>query len=355
MQLKQTSFLMLSASLLFLPGCDLLKQKEEKASTSAKPVAQSSAQKEQAGIDAQQGAPVGEVLVTLYDGKESKATVKDFELYMEEFLEAQPQYRAIIEFMPGAKENIFEGMVNELLLTEWAHNNKIDQKKEFLADLDKIMKYGKRSLYVKYFQDAHPISVSAGEVRAYYDENKNAIPRLMVTPESVKARAAIFKDKAEAEAFYNKVKDGKSDFVAKAGEDKATVKDLGEVTAQSFEVDGQLRKKVLEAKKFPAIELITLADNTNAVVEILSRTEPQYVPFDEIKDEIENVLKQQKGAELLMKELEKLKQEFKLNVNKEYFEREKTAKEQQMQQQQGQEEAPAREQAPKPSAPRRAA
>jgi hypothetical protein len=354
MQLKQTSFLMLSASLLFLPGCELLKQKEEAASapTSAKVPA---VHKESAvPADAKQAAPVGEVLVTLYDGKESRATVKDFELYMEEFLEAQPQYRAIIEFMPGAKENIFEGMVNELLLTEWARNNKIDQKKEFQADLDKILKYGKRSLYVKYFQEAHPVSVSAGEVRKYYDENKNTIPRLMITPESVKARAVIFKDKATAEAFNAKVKESKADFVTAAADAKETVKDLGEVTAQSFEVDGQLRKKVLEAKKFPAIELVALSDNTYAVVEVLSRTEPQYVPFDEIKDEIENVLKQQKGAELLMKELEKLKQEFKLKVNKEYFEREKTAKEQQMQQQQG-EQAPAKEQAQKPSAPRRAA
>ena len=81
-------------------------------------------------------------------------------------------------------------------------------------------------------------------------------------------------------------------------------------------------------KKFPSVEFIQVNDKSFAVVKAISKKEPQYVPFDQVKPGIEAMLKQQKIAEVLNKELEKLAQQYNGMVNKEYFERKSKAKEQ---------------------------
>ena len=203
--------------------------------------------------------------------------------------------------------------------------------KPYKDDLDKIMKYARRSLNVKYFQDKYPVVISDSEIRKYYDENKNNIPQLMVSPGGVSAKAVMFTSKANAQAFFDKVKDPKSNFDAAAKEANAMVKDLGEVNNQSFDVDGAIRKVVLAAKKFPAVELVAINNKSYAVVKMLNKTEPQYVPYDQVKPSIEGLLKQQKGAEVLTKELDKLKSEYKAIINDDYFERERKAQEEKAQ------------------------
>lgn len=324
---KLLSGFLLVGTLILLPSCTLFESAKEEAKKEATTATMPSAK-----TPAQSAAePTGEVLLTLFDEKIPKLTINDFQNYKKELLEAQPNYASIIEFMPGANEQIFESLVNETILDEWAKKNKIDQTKAFQEDLDKIMKYAYRSLNVKYFQDKHPVTVTDSEIRKYYDENKNSIPQLMVSPGGIVAKAVMFDTKAAAQAFFDKIKDPKSNFDGAAKDANLSVKEFGEVNAQSFDVDGAIRKKLSEIKRFPAVELIEINDNAFAVVKALSKNEPNYVPFEQVKPGIENLLKQQKSAEVLTKELDKLKQEYKAIPNKEYFEREKKAQEEQMQ------------------------
>lgn len=354
-----SSVLLVGGLLILLPNCEWFKGEEgtRSASGAASPATGS--------VTPHRSAPstgsTGEVLLTLYDEKVPKVTVSDFQSYKKELLEAQPNYASIIEFMPGANEQIFESLVNESILEEWAAKNKIDQTKAYQDDLDKIMKYARRSLNVKYFQEKHPVVVTDAEVRKYYDENKNTIPQLMTSPGGVTAKVVMFDTKAAAEAFFDKVKDPKTNFDALAKGSNLTVKELSEINSQSFDVDGMIRKKLLELKKFPSVELVEINDKSFAVVKALSKNEPKYVPFEQVKPGIENLLKQQKGAEVLTKEIDKLKKEYKAMPNKEYFERERKVQEEQAQKaaaamKHEQEKAAPKEQEKKPApAPMKAA
>ena len=140
----------LVGALILLPNCDFFKSEEVKnevtASRAAEVTGASSAKPatETAG---------SEVLLTLYDEKLPKLTTQDFQSYKKELLEAQPNYASIIEFMPGANKQIFESLVNEAILEEWANKNKIAGTQAYKDDLEKIMKYARRSLNVKYFQE----------------------------------------------------------------------------------------------------------------------------------------------------------------------------------------------------------
>lgn len=316
------SSILVMGALVLLPQCELFKSGE--STTSSHENVSSGVPTSAPAMPAASG-PQGEVLLTLFG--EPKVTVSDFQNYKKELLEAQPNYASIIEFMPGANEQIFDSLVNEAVLEEWAAKNKIAQTKEYREDLDKIMKYAHRSLNVKYFQEKHPVAVTDAEVKKYYDENKNNIPQLIVSPGGVTAKAVMFDTKAAAQTFYDKVKDPKSNFDAISKESNVTVKDLGEVNNQSFEVDSAVRKILLDTKRFPSIELVEVNDKSFSVVKALSKKDAQYVPFDQVKPGIENLLKQQKAAEVLTKELDKLKSEYKANINKEYFERERKVQE----------------------------
>lgn len=345
MKKQQYVFMIALASLAILPQCNLFESKETKESVA--PQMKMEDKSAPASMPAVKGG-TDEVLITMYDNKAPKATVRDFEDYINEFLEAQPQYKAVFEMMPGAEEQIFDGLKNELVLAEWVERNGIDKKSEYLKDEEKIRKFARRSLNVKYFQEAYPVKVTDAEVRQYYNDNKNSIPQLMLSQGGVTAQGVMFDSKDAAQTFYDKVKDSKVNFETAAKEANLTVKDFGEVNNQSFNVDGVIRKKLLDMKKFPGVELIEVNDKSFAVVKATAKKEAQYVPFEDVKAGIENMLKQQKVAEALNKELDKLAQEYKVVVNKDYFERKKkTAMPEQ--------EAPAHQEAPaKAAAPMRA-
>ncbi len=308
---------MVVSLLVILPQCDLFK-KTEKADRAQ--VADSSG----AMADTQSG---GEVLLTI-DGH-PRITVDRFESYMNTVLDAQPQLKQLINLMPEAETELFKSMANEELLQAWIAKNGIDQGAGYKKDLQMIQDFGKRQLAIKYFQEQHPAKISEAEVRKYYDENKKTTPELMTSRGGISAMLLSFEKPDEAENFFALVKDGKNDFVAKAREAKLPAKELKEVTEMSYEVEGPVRDALVAMTKFPATQMIKGKDKTY-VVKATAKKEPQYVPFEQIKQRLEGFLQQQKMAELFTAELEKLKNEFKMVENKDYFDRRKKSKEEQM-------------------------
>jgi precorrin isomerase len=321
----------LIGALLVLPSCDLFKAPEEKKEASAAHAPEAAGTVAPSSAKTAPSTSGGEVLLTLYDEKVPKITTEDFQNYKKELLEAQPNYASIIEFMPGANKQIFDSLKNEILVEEDIKKNKIDQTQAYKDDLDKIMKYARRSLNVKYFQEKHPITVTDAEIKAYYDENKSSIPQLVASQGGIEAKMVLFTTKEAADEFLAKVKDPKTNFDGVAKESNLTVKDLGEVNSQTYDIDGVVRSHLIELKKFPTVDLVTVNDKSFAVVKALKKTEPTYVPFEQVKSGIENLLKQQKGTEVLTKEIEKLEKEYNATTNDEYFERERKAQEEKAQ------------------------
>ncbi|HEX2978315.1 MAG TPA: peptidylprolyl isomerase [Candidatus Babeliales bacterium] len=300
--------------LVVLPQCDFFGSKNEERSESS------------AAVD-QMPAGSGEVLLSI-DGK-PRITVDRFENYVSTVLEAQPQLKQLIALMPDAEMELFKSMANEEMLQAWLAKSGIDQKDAYKKDLQMIVDFGKRQLAVKYFQEAHPVNVSEAEVRKYYDENKKTIPELMMNRGGVAAQIATFDKPSDAQAFLAKVKEGKADFEQAAREAKGNVKSFQEINEMSFDVDPVVREKINGMKKFPAIEMASGKDKT-WVIKATAKKDAQYVPFDQIKPRIEAFLQQQKMGELFNKELESLRNEFKIVENKDYFERKKKLKEEEM-------------------------
>ena len=302
--------------LVFLPQCELFKSspsEQESAPSDAQPISGS--------------VLSGEVLLTI-DGT-PRVTVDRFENYVATVLEAQPQLKQLIALMPDAELELFKNMANEELLQAWVSKNKIDQSESYKKELQMIQDFGKRQLAIKYFQEKHPMQVSEAEVRKYYDENKNSIPELMVSRGGITANVIEFSKPENAQEFYAKVKDAKADFVQAARDAKLPMKEIKEISEMSFDVEGPVREKVVTIKKFPAVELITGKDKT-WVVKVIGKQEPQYVPFEQIQERLAAFLQQQKMAEMFIKEIEKLKGEFTVVENKDYFDRKKKRKEEEM-------------------------
>ena len=243
--------------------------------------------------------------------------------YVEGLCQVQPQYKQILDLMPDARKQVLEAMAGELAIEEYIKVNNIDQSAEYQKDLNNILKLVKRQLAMQYFQKHHPVSVAKDEVRKWYEENKNKTQELIVVQGGVKADGVIFNNKADAKTFYDKVKDPKVDFHKAAQEAGLSVKNFGLVSDQSYEVEAPIRTKLLALTRTPVVELVDLNSDSVAVVKALSKEATQYAPFDQVEAGIENWLKQQKAQEEIMKQIEKLKKDLNVNINVEYFDKQK--------------------------------
>ena len=178
---------------------------------------------------------------------------------------------------------------------------------------------------MKYFQEAHPLKVSDADARAYYEENKQS-PQFTMDAGGVKAQVVMFDSKEKADKFYDEVKDQPAKFESEVKDKDLTVKDLEFVHGQSFNVEGPLREKILSFKSFPKVDLVKVSDKSYAVVYATEKKEAKQVAFDQVKEPIKNMLKQQKGAENMMQKMKELDEKY--NVKKsDHFERKKKARE----------------------------
>ncbi len=313
----------LTGILFLAPGCG------ETAKNSEAPVAE---KQEQISVEAPKTTPqnvAGQEILMSINGK-PVIYEADLHQYKNDIIDAQPeqgreQYRQLIEVIPGAMRNIFDSQVNEELINIWIKKSGIDQsdafKKEEQENLERFKKINNRTLKIKKFQESNPVTISAADVKKYYDENKDKIAELTISAAGVVAKGVSFDTEEGAKAFFNAVKNNINDFEKIAESKKLTIKDFGTVSEKSYEVEGPLRTKIITIPKFPTIEFIKVGDNAFVVVKATSKEEAKYVPLEQVKQGIEDMLKQQKSTEGLMKKLEELKKEYKIEVNEDYFAR----------------------------------
>lgn len=303
----------ISLSLLVLPQCDWFKSKDssEKMTGSEESTEGSSAQSGSQNIDEN---------VLLYSDDKSLITVDAFKEYLELFLEAQPEARQILQFMPNAETEIYKNMQSEVVLDLWAQKSGADKKAEFKKELDQIQRIGRQKLAVKYFMMEHPVKVSDSEVKKFYDENKDAIPQLVESQGGITAKGVKFESEGKAKEFIEKAR-AKNSVSSAAKDANLSVKEFKAVNPTSYEVEGPIRKTISEVKTFPSIDLVDIGDGSFWVIESVAKEPKKYVDFDKIKDALKAHVEQQRIAEVFGKEIEKLKQEYNLKENLGYFEK----------------------------------
>jgi hypothetical protein len=297
------------ATLSFLPGCALFDGSKGKSADN----------EERTGAPA---APLtGEVLVTL-KGK-PVVTTDTLAVEKEKFLKANPQIRQALAFMPDPKEfdrNLVDGLIGQKIADEYVMSHNINDTDAYQIELKDLCESMERMLNAKYFGEHLTVVVPDAEVRAFYDTNKDKLRGVMTSPGGVMAAGIEFNDGASARAFASRAKAAPGGFKKTAQDDglNAKIKDFKLVNSQSIGIEPILRDKVVAMKAVPGVEVIEV-NGKFWVVHATAKEEPKYIPYDQVKDKLKQELEQNKRVELFEKEINKLRQEYAVEVNEEYF------------------------------------
>lgn len=302
--------LVLVSSLLVLTGCWGEKEKVTKNAGEAN-------SSNIAGVN------TSDVLLSI-DGK-PVLYVDDFEDQKMMAQQSNQQLNMILQMMPDAEYSmLFKSIEAGHLMKEWVVRSGIDQKEELVKQRRQYHDAIDLQLYMKYYEDAHPVHVTEHEAEAFYKAKRDQIPGLIVTQAGVDILYANFDTKSAAEAFLAKIKDG-SDKHFKAAAKEAAVKVESMIVNTESAINDVLKNTVLSATKFPAKEVVKMDDNSYWVVSLLKKKDAEYRSFEtpEIKQGITKMCKDEKREVELTKQVEKLNKEYNVVENIAYFENKK--------------------------------
>lgn len=314
-RMRKHFYIALLLPVVMLPGCgvlDWVKNKFGGGSKGTEQVVDFSSPMTNVSIDDH-----SEVLVTI-NGKPA-ITSKSFERDFETLLEENPQLKSVLPFMPDARKNFLGGLVNQEIVDLYVRDHKLDQKPEYKQDLERLQRSVVRMLNTKYFAAAHPVTVEDAEVVAYYENNKDKMQELIISRGGMQTWGVQFEKEADAKAFQAKVQGKALQDVAKAENMADKVKDFKLVNKQSIGIDPVLRSKIVALEKVPATEVVKVNDKTFWVVQVTSKEDAKYRPFEEVKEPIRQLVEREKSNEALQKAIEDLKQEMHVAINYDYF------------------------------------
>ena len=245
----------------------------------------------------------------------------EFQKRLAQMMQAYPQLRGMAAedaLPPQVQRRVAEQLASQSVIEKWGEEAGIHSNPEFqqmLADAHKEMN---RLLVVQFFekQVLEGVEVSAKEVREEYNTNRE---RYVKTPGGTSAIGAKFGSADAAQAFLAKV-DGKVEQMqALADKDKnATFRDFGCVTEQSFNVPEKVRAATSAASSFPAVQVVG-DGQLHWVVAATKKVETEYLAFDEISDQLDQMLRSQKFQEAVAGRLDELKGQFPIELNEELF------------------------------------
>jgi len=226
------------------------------------------------------------------------------------------------------KRKFFDELVKQELILAWAIKNDIEDTAEFKKSFAEMVKLVKRSLLVQQFESQifKDIVVTDADVKKHFDENKE---KFIKEPGGVLVSGIKFKNAEKADAFLEKAKANKSDFVELAKEEDSTnFQDFGRVSeqpqqpqqpmGQGSDVPSAIQKKALELKTLPAIAKVKVGKNI-WVIHVSDKKTPEYFKLDEIKPQLETMLKNNKFREVLDGKIKTLRGEFTIDVNEDFF------------------------------------
>ncbi len=261
-------------------------------------------------------------------------TAQEYEEQLDMARKANAQIDMLIQMMPNAEKDIlFRGMTTAKLMEAWAKENGIDKTEEFQKHRKQLHDAMDSQLYMKHFDDAHPVEVSDSDVAQYYHEKKDMIPGLTATPGGVDISFVRFEDKNKAEQFLAKVKDVKkaAAFKTMASESKQTPGTA--LINEKAPFADAIKNTVLEMKKFPSVKMIKVGDGAYWVVLATGKTETVYRDLQnpEIQQGLRKMLSDERKGQQLESVLEKLKSELNVVEHSKYFEDKAMKKQQALQ------------------------
>jgi hypothetical protein len=311
---KNIGLVLVVGSLMLLPACKPLEWIKDKLGFNK---GKSEASADQA-MSKKMAAGDEQVLVSM-DGKAIISTAsleKDFE----QLLEENPQYKQMLAFMPDAKYNFLQGLISQAIIDRYVADSGLDQKAEYKDELERVLRSMKSMLNTKYFSMEHPVKISDADIEKFYEDNKKTEQAFLTSRGGVKASAVSFDKEDAAKAFAAKVKGHDLAKVAKEAGLSAKVRDLMLVNPQSAGIDEAVKNKIVGITKVPAVEVVKGDDKAFWVVQATEKQNPQYRPLDQqLKVAVRQHLEQERRKDVVMKEINKLKEKYAVVINEEYF------------------------------------
>jgi hypothetical protein len=305
-QLAICGFLLISG--LFFVGCDWFKKLGSKETSSSSVLS-------------------GDVLMSI-DGQ-PVLTVAEYEKQLDMARAANPQIDMILQMMPNAeREFVFRGISTSKLMKAWADKEGITKNSDFKEQQKHLHEAMDLQLYMKAFDEKHPINISESDIERFYHEKKDSIPGLAITQAGVDTSFVRFTSKAKAQLFFDKVKDAK-----KADEFKKIAEGNKEQANQSVINDKSpfsdaLKQAVLDIKKFPSVHIVKVSDNGYWVVLATGKSEAKYhdLKSPQVQQGLRKMIEDERKAQLIEKEIEKIKQDMNVKENTSYFEQKEASK-----------------------------
>jgi hypothetical protein len=296
-------------ALLLLPGCgilDLIKSKLGEGSSSSAQVSTVTSSSLDDG---------SKVLMSI-DGK-AMITEKTFNEYYEQFVAANPRLQSMIQFMPNAKKEIFNGMANERVLLAWGDKQGLHESEDYRKEFEQGVRMIKIGLAAKQFEKdlVGKVPVTDKELHEYYDSHKD--PELVSAPGGIKTEGMEFDSKDEAQAFFDKVKADPKGFKAAGGSE---VKEFAPVNKFSFDVDKAVKEKIVDLTSFPKVLMVEGSDKKYWVVAALSKEETQYRSFDEVKEGLQKMIEREKMMKIYTDKISGLKKQYNVVEDEKFFE-----------------------------------
>ena len=311
--------LLVVSMLLVLPSCGLVDWVKDKFGGGTTPTASSSA-----GMMEIATTPAGTdgsaVLVTISGKPLITQTMLDTE--KQKLLASNPQLQAMISLMDEKQlnRNLVDGMASREIIRKYVADNNIEASDKYKQDYEMVLAQVRDALNTRYFMDAFSVSVTDGEIKKFYDENKDAIPNLLLSRGGVEAVAASFDDEKSARDFAAKAKGMRNDVSRAAAEAGLTdkVKDFKLVSDQSLGIEPELRDKIIDIKSVPSINTFKIGKEY-WVVAASKKEEPKYRDLDQVKEELKQLIEKEKTMKKFEEEVARLKSEYKIEVDESFF------------------------------------
>ncbi len=314
------SALVLTISLL--PGCkglDFFKKKDAAKTEST---------------ESKAAADDGLVLCSI-DGN---AVIKksDFDKRVTQMLQANPYFRgAGAEMLPlNVKRKFLDRLVEEELFVLDANKQNIEKDAEFQKTLKEMVDLVTRSLKIQFREKKiyDDTKVAEEQSKKYFDEHKTQYVKVAG---GTLASGIKFDTDAAANAFLTKAKANVNDFEKLAKQTKSgKFREFGRVSQEAANnamgmesVPAPIKEAVLSMHNLPAVEKVKVGKEL-WVVKASDKKDSVFFDFEEVKPQVEAMIKNNEFRTKLASEIEKLRATYKVTVNEDFFKDSKQAAEQ---------------------------
>ena len=314
------------ASLFCLPGCSLVESflgtQDERARAHKVAVEERAMETMTRGVSVlPEEELTGEALITM-DGSPI-VTVNSLQSEKEKLLDANPQLKQMLDYMDPAQldKNLAEGLMNQVMVDRYIGEQGVDQLPAYKKELRDGIKAVERLVNTKFFTQNFDINIPEATVRAFYDENKDAMPILMLSRGGVRAMGMSFDNQSDAQSFADAVKAQGNDFekAASAKGKQDQVRDFVVVNQQSFGINPELKNKILSITNYPSVQIFSLQDGSVWVVSALRKEATQYRPYEEVKNDLKDDLEKDERAKRFDDEMSALKKRYNVVMSEKFF------------------------------------